>query len=110
MSTLPNFVPEDTTLRKWVRAVEALFRALTPTRVTRRYDGDDVPIDVATGVTTKPTTVLCIAATKRDDPSQTESGARVTWSWVGGSDGVVRIHAIDLTSAVDEYDTTIEVR
>jgi hypothetical protein len=109
VTALPNFLPEDTLFRRWVKAVEA-FAARTPLRIERRYDGDEVPIDIATGVKSRPTSVQCIAATQRDDPSETESGARVTWSWVGGSNGVVRIHAIDLTSATTEYDVTIEVR
>lgn len=108
MSALPSFLPAEPLFRRWVRAVELALSP--PVRVTRRYDGDDVPVDIATGAKTRPSEVRLVSATKRDDQSQTESGARVTWAWVGGSDGVVRIHAIDLTSATDEYDITIEVR
>jgi hypothetical protein len=111
MSALPEFTPPDRLLARWVRAVRDALVASETVRVVRRYDGDDVPIDVATGRATKPTTVLCIAATKTARSTvEVESGARVAWEWLGGADGLVRINAVDLTSATAEYDITIEVR
>jgi hypothetical protein len=110
MSSLPQFIPADKVFARWVRAVRDVLAADEPIRVTRLYDGDLAPIDVVTGARVRPTSVVCIAATQTDDPSETESGARVTWEWLGGADGVVRIHAIDLTSATLEYSITIEVR
>jgi hypothetical protein len=110
MAALPNFLPAEALHLRWVKAIEAMLRAMTSTRVTHRYDGNLVPYEYVTGVTTRPVAVTCIAATQVDDPSETESGARVTWEWVGGSRGVVRINAIDLTSASALYDVTLEVR
>ena len=110
MSSLPQYIPEDKLLARWVRAVRDALVADEPIRVVRLYDGDDVPIDILTGARVRPTSVMCISATQTLDPSETESGARVTWEWVGGADGIVRINAIDLTSATLEYNITIEVR
>jgi hypothetical protein len=110
MSALPEFTPPDRLLARWARAVRDALVEAEPLRVLRRYEGDLAPIDITTGRRTRPLSVQCIAATQRDDQSETESGARVLWAWVGGSGGVVRINAIDLTSATEEYDITIEVR
>jgi hypothetical protein len=110
MSALPNFAPAEALHLRWVRAVEALLRSMTAVRITRTFDGDNVPYEWPTGVTTKPTAVLCIVAKKTaTSSSEFESGARVRWEWVGGSGGVIRINAIALTS-LDEYDVTLEVR
>jgi hypothetical protein len=110
MSSLPQFIPSDVLFARWVRAVRDLLVADEVVRVERIYDGDDAPIDVVTGLRDRPRSVQCVAATQVDAPSETESGARVVWEWIGGVDGVVRISAIDLTSATAEYSITIEVR
>jgi hypothetical protein len=74
------------------------------------YDDPDAAdrdvIHVATKNAAQPLAVLCLRAVKRDDPSSTESGARVTWSHSGTT---IRIHEIDLSSATDEYDVHLGV-
>lgn len=108
MTLLRHYEPTDSALARWVRDVRAILtRGLRWSDqigplVTLRYSGSGAPYEVA--VATQPLAVLCLAATKRGDPSRTESGARVVWSWAGGR---LRIHAVGLTSAVDEYDVTL---
>lgn len=111
--TLPRqYEPSDPLLARWVRDVRAIltrgFRWADQVGelVAMRYDGDEAPYDVRVSTTTRPLAVLCLAATKRGDQSQTESGARVKWSWLNGS---VRIHEVDLSSATDEYDVILGI-
>lgn len=110
--TLPRkYEPADPEFARWVRDVHAILtRGLRWSDqigqlVTMRYGGG-TPYDVQTSLTARPMAVLCLEATKRDDRSQTESGARVVWAW---RDGQIRIHSIDLSSAVDEYDVTLGI-
>ena len=113
---LPDFMPEDRMFARWVRAVRSVLTASEGGQLwadnvgpvaTFRYDGDAVPFDVATGAKARPLEVRCLAATQRGDQSTTESGARVTWAWKGGENGLIRISAIALTSATEEYDVVL---
>lgn len=113
---LPDFVPDGAVFVRWARAVRSVLSAgevgirwadnIGPLP-TMRYDGDSAPYDIATGAKSRPLAVLCLAATKRNDQSVTESGNRLRWAWRGGERGVVRIEVIDLSSVTDEYDVTL---
>ena len=105
---LRKWEPTDPAHARWVRDVCAIldrgFSWADQVGPLLAFRWSHAALDVAAETQRRPLGVWCVAATKIDDPSSTESGCRVRWTW---RDGQLRIHEIDTTSTAAAYDVTL---
>lgn len=101
---LKQYRPKDNAeLLAWVLDVERVTKQ--PERAEFRYLTARMPIDVKVSAIDRPLGVRVVRARNRTTDA-VESGSRIRWKW-----GRTTIHVedIDVSSATDEYDVTIEI-